>query len=229
MNIVTNEKKIRRNARIAQVSGLLGLVVLGGGMVILFTRPESYALVWGTVLIGFLLSQVGIYYTNRWGRHPRPDEHLTNALKGLGDNYTLYHYTTPTSHLLVGPAGIWVFLPRYQRGKITYEKGRWRQKGGGFLLQYLKVFGQEGIGRPDLEIEAETESIQRYLHKRLPDTEIPPIQAALIFTDERAELEVENAPAPSLTPKKLKEFIRKTAKSTPLSLTRVKEVQAAFE
>jgi hypothetical protein len=50
----------------------------------------------------------------------------------------------------------------------------------------------------------------------------------LLFTDERAELEVEQAPVPALTPKKLKDFIRKTAKTAPLSLNRVKQIQEVF-
>src|SRR4030065_43049 len=76
-------------------------------------------------------------------------------------------------------AAIWVLIPRYQRGTITYEKGRWRQKGGNL---YLKIFAQEGLGRPDLEIGGEVEAVTRYLKKLLPEREFPQIQAALIFT-----------------------------------------------
>ncbi len=226
MNIITNEKLIKRNTRIAQIVGLAGLVAIIASMVLLFTMPEQIGITWGVLLVGFLLSQVGIYFTNRWGRRPRPDEHLTNALKGLGKDYALFHYTTPTPHLLVGPAGLWVLLPHYQRGTITYERGRWRQRGGGFLLNYMKIFGQEGLGRPDLEVEAETESIQRFLRKLMPDAEIPPVQAALVFTNEAANLvNLDEAPVPTLPAKKLKEFIRKTAKTRPLSTVKVKEIQ----
>ncbi len=230
MNIITNEKLIKRNTRIAQVVGLAGLVTIIASMVLLFTMPSQIALTWGLLLVGFLLSQVGIYFTNRWGRRPRPDEHITNALKGLGRDYSLFHFTTPTPHLLVGPAGVWVLMPHYQRGTITYDRGRWRQKGGGFLLSYMKIFGQEGLGRPDLEIDAETESIQRFLKKLLPESELPQVQAALVFTDERTELmDVDEAPAPTLPAKKLKEFIRKTAKNKPLSSLKVKEIQDAVQ
>jgi hypothetical protein len=228
MNIVTNERLIRRNAKIAQFTGLGGMVVLAAGMVVLFTRPESISIVWSTVIIGFILSQVGIYFTNRWGRRPRPDESITGALKGLGDNYTLYHYTTPTPHLLIGPAGIWVLLPRYQRGTITYQNGKWRQKSSGFVHGYLRLFGQEGIGRPDLEASAEVDSIKRFLKKNLSEEEIPSIQAALVFTDDRVTLDTDDAPLATLPVKKLKEFIRKTAKGKPIPTTRVKDIQQIF-
>jgi hypothetical protein len=230
MNVITNEPLIRRNARIAQFSGLAGLAVLLGGMFFLFTQPEQFAIIWFMILLGFILSQVGIYFTNRWGRKPRPDERLNQALKGLDHNYTLYHYTSPTSHLLVGPAGIWVLLPRYQRGTITYEKGRWRQKGGGIGLAYMKFFGQEGLGRPDLEINAEVDSVQKFFQKHMPEEEIPPVQAVLVFTNERANLqEVDDAPTPTLQPKKLKEFIRKQVKSKPVSMDKIREAKGLLE
>jgi hypothetical protein len=172
---------------------------------------------------------VGIFFTNRWGRVPRPDQHLNTALKGLDSNYSLYHYRAPTSHLLVGPAGIWVLIPHYQRGTITYENGKYRQKGGGFVLGYLKIFGQEGIGRPELEAEAEKEAIFKFLKKKMPDKEFPPVQAALVFTDERAVLETDGAPTPTMQSKKLKEFIRKKAKTKSLSMDRIREVREALE
>lgn len=230
MKVITNEALVRRNARIAQISGLGGLLVLLGGMYFLFAQPEQFAIIWVMVLLGFILSQVGIYFTNRWGRRPRPDERLNQALKGLDHNYTIYHYTSPTSHLLVGPAGVWVLLPRYQRGTITYDKGRWRQKGGGIGLAYMKFFGQEGIGRPDLEINAEVASVEKFLKQHMPEEDVPPVQAALIFTNEKVNLvEVEDAPTPTLQPKKLKEYIRKQVKAKSVSMEKIRQVKSLLE
>src|SRR4030065_985294 len=106
MEIIINERLVRRNARIGQVSSIVGLLVLAGGMYISFARQEYFGLSLAALLLGFTLSQVGIYFGNRWGRRPRPDEVLSQALKGLDGRYALYHYTTPTPNLLVGPAGI---------------------------------------------------------------------------------------------------------------------------
>jgi hypothetical protein len=231
MNVITNEPLIRRNARIAQFSGLGGLLVLVGGMYFLFAQPDQFAIIWMLVLIGFILSQVGIYFTNRWGRRPRPDERLNQALKGLDHNFTLYHYRAkgPTSHLLVGPAGVFVLLPRYQRGTITYEKNRWRQKGGGVGLAYMKFFGQEALGRPDLEIDAEVGSVQQFFGKHLPEAEVPPVQPLLIFTNDKAELEnVDEAPTPTLQPRKLKEYIRKQVKGKALSADKIRQINAVL-
>lgn len=229
MNVIIDEKLIKRNARIGQVLTIISLATLGAGMFITFQKPELLGISIAALLIGFLLSQIGIYYTNRWGRSPRPDEQISLALKGLDKRYALYHYQTPASHVLVGPAGIWVLLPKHQRGTITYRKNRWRQSGGGFLQNYLKIFAQEGIGRPDLEIESEIEGLKKLLRKILPEeTEVPDIQAALVFSNPEVEIQVEDAPAPTLTAKKLKEFMRTTAKQKPISIEIVQQIQKAI-
>jgi hypothetical protein len=222
MEVITNDRLVRRNARIGQISSLVALAILAGGMVLSFTKPEYFNLSMLALLVGFVLSQIGIYFGNRWGRRPRPDEQINQALKGLDGRYTLYNYTTPTAHLLVGPAGVWVLIPGNQRGTITFEKGRWRQKGGNW---YLKLFAQEGLGRPDLEIVNAVESVTKYLKKMLPEEEMPAIRAALVFTQEKVEINAEGATTPTLYAKKLKDFIRKAAKSKPLPLEKVKRIQ----
>lgn len=226
MKVIIDEKLIKRNARIGQVLTVVSLVTLGAGMFITFQRPELIGVSVAALLVGFLLSQIGIYFTNRWGRHPRPDEQITLALKGLDKRYALYHYQTPASHLLVGPAGVWVLIPKHQRGTITYQKNRWKQSGGGFIQNYLKIFAQEGIGRPDLEIESETEGVQKYLKKALPEgTELPTIQAALVFSNPDVNLQADEAPAPTLPTKKLKDFMRNTAKEKPISADMISLIQ----
>lgn len=225
MEIYTNEKLIKRNARIGQITSFGGLAVLAGGLIISFTRPEMFSISLVALLVGFGLSQIGIYFGNRWGRRPRPDEVLDTALKGMDGRYSLYHYRTPTAHLLVGPAGVWVLMPRHQGGTITYDetKKRWRQQGGSL---YLKIFAQESLGRPELEIGAELGAIEKYLGEHLDEKRIPEVSAALVMTNENCVVDADNAPAPTLEAKKLKDFLRKTAKNKPISLDLVKEIQA---
>jgi hypothetical protein len=161
MKSVTNLKKVQRNAKIGQYTSLGALVVLGLGLFITFKYPTKFEYSLAALLAGFLMSQVGIHYTNRWGHNPRPDEIVDKSLKGMGREFTVYHYVTPVSHLLVGPAGIWTIMPNFQGGLIAYEKNRWKAKGGGFLQSYMRMFGQENLGRPDLESEAEIDSAKR--------------------------------------------------------------------
>jgi hypothetical protein len=226
MKIYTNEKLINRNRRIGQITTVASLAVLGLGLFLSFqgsTQLITYSFL--ALIFGFILSQVGIYMGNRFGRRPRLDEKLDAALKGLDDKYSLLHYVTPVSHLLLGPAGIWVLLPYPQGGTITYQKNRWRQKGGNF---YLKIFAQEGLGRPDLEVSTNTTDLQRYLEKSSPDTEFPPIQSVLVFTNEKVAIDVEETPTPTLPIKKLKDFLRKASKETPASMDKITQVLRLF-
>jgi hypothetical protein len=231
MNILTNLSLIKRNTRIAQASMIGGLLILAGGMALSFTNyyQKFFYLSVLSLVLGFILSQVGIYFTNHYARRPRPDEQLNAALKGLDGRYTLYHYLTPVPHLLIGPAGIWVLLPRVQKGKITFERGRWKQKGGNM---YLKLFAQENLGRPDVDAAAEIDKVTQFFSKQeLPEGVTPQVNAALVFTHPQVSIEIaEDADMPALavTADKLKEALRKSAKSKPINATTLQQVTALF-
>ena len=211
MKIASNTKLITRNNKIGRYTTFASLAILGIGLYISFTAPEAFSWSLGALVIGFLLSQVGLTYSSKFGKSPRPDESLTQALKGLEDKFTLYHYESPTNHLLVGPAGVWVLLPYFQAGTIRYNaaKNRWTQKGGNF---FLKAFGQENLGRPDTEIQYGINETRKFLEKQLPGTELPEIRAALLFFNEKTELAVEGTPYPAIKADKAKEFFRKRVK-----------------
>ncbi len=229
MKTVTDIKKIQRNAKIGKYANTGALIVLGIGLYVSFSRPDQFALSAGALLIGFFLSQLGMYYGNRWGRTPRPDEVIDKSMKGLGREYTIYHYVTPVSHLILGPAGIWVILPYLISGTVVYEKKRWKVKGGGFAQSYLRLFGQENIGRPDLEASSEVESLTRYFKRVLPPTtEMPPIRSALFFAHPKVELHVEESPLPVLTPKNLKDFMREAGRPKPIGDLTLETIRQAL-
>jgi len=229
MKIIRNEKLIERNSKIGQYTSLGALVVLFGGMYISFTKPELFTWSIVALLVGFILTQIGMYFGNRWGRRPRPDEQLDAALKGIPGEYTLYHYSSPVSHLLSGPAGVWVLLPYQQKGKVVYEKNRWKSSGGGFLQAYMRIFGQEGLGRPDVEAGSEVSTLDTFFKKALPEGEIvPPINVALTFLDPNIEIEAADAPLPAMQAKKLKDYLRKFAKENPFPQIELEKVRAAL-
>jgi hypothetical protein len=218
MRIITNEGLIKRYARLGTIASFGGLLILVVGMVMSFREDGNFSLSLGLLLFGFMLSQVGIYLGNRYARLPRPDQAMNKALKGLERRYSIYHFVAPSAHLLVGPAGIWVVLPKPQRGHITFDKGRWRQRGG-LGLAYMRIFAQESIGRPDLEIGAELEGMHKFLKKEIPDVEFPAPQAVLLFTNEKTEVDAPAAPVATLKLDALKEFIRQQQKTGKHKLT----------
>jgi len=212
MKIVANSKKINRYRKIGNYSTIASLVILVGGFALSF-NGDNLNLSFGALLVGLLLSQVGMYFTNRWGRMPHPDERITAGLKGLDDKYTLYNFTSPVQHLLVGPQGIWVLVPMYQAGRITFDGKKYRQGGVG---TFNRLFGQESLGRPDMEAVSYAEDIKRYLKKNLPGQDMPEVRPVLVFTNPKASVDAPDAPYITLEVDKLKDAVRRRAKEAPV-------------
>lgn len=228
MRIIKDEALIKRNGRIGQWTSLGALAVLGVGMYLSFQRPDLFAYSIGALLLGFTMTQVGMYFSNRFGRSPRPDEKLDAGLKGLPGDATLYHYAAPSSHLLVGPMGIWVLLPYHQRGVVSYARNRWRIRGGGFMQTYMTIFGQEGLGRPDAEALTQIQAVKKHLAKCMDEGSMPAIQAVLVFTHDQVDIQAESAPLPAVNLKKLKDFIRQRAKDNTLPSLTLQQVKACL-
>ena len=120
-----------------------------------------------------------------------------------------------------------MLLPFPNKGKVIYNdsKKRWEKLGGNL---YMRFFAQDNIGRPDKEIEKSMRSLRKEL-ERVPELEVPEIKAALVFTEENAEVEANDAPYPTIHALQLKKLIRKEAKgSESLPIPTVKTLQDHF-
>lgn len=226
MKIVSNDKLIKRNGRIGNITSLLSIAVLGVGMFFSFKDQDGSLLpyTFGSLIVGFLMFQVGNYYMTKWGKSPRPDERLSTALKGLDDKYTLYHYMTPVSHLLVGPAGVTCLIPLHQAGTISYDsnRNRWKQSGGNF---FMKTFGGESLGRPENEARYSVEDATKFISQN--EIRLTPFvpEALLVFTNEKATIIADESPIAAVQAARLKEYLRKKVKEKPMSLDMIKEVE----
>jgi len=229
MKIIKNEKLIERNGKIGQWTSLAALGVLGLGMYISFAKPQFFTYSIICLVIGFIMTQIGMYMGSRWGRSPRPDEQLDTGLKGLQNEFNMYHYSSPVSHLLVGPSGVWVLLPYHQRGTISFEKNRWKMKGGGFLQGYMRIFGQDNLGRPELDAENEVLTLQKFFAKKLNGSDIPEIKPILIFTADDVELDAGDSPITAMKLKQLKEFMRQGGKNRTLSSEVIETLTGVLE
>ena len=229
MRIIKNEKLIERNSKIGQWVSLAALVVLGLGMYISFSKPELFTYSIICLVVGFIMTQVGMYMGSRWGKSPRPDEKFDAGLKGLHSEFNMYHFSSPVSHLLIGPSGVWVLLPYHQRGSITFEKNRWKMKGGGFLQTYMRIFGQENLGRPELDAENEVKALQKFFAKKLDESSIPEIKPILVFTTDEVELDAGESPIAAMKLKQLKEFMRQGGKNRALTNDQIKKLTDVLE
>ncbi len=230
MKIYQDEKLIKRNKTIGNVLSFASIAILGTGMFLSFSEKASEYLpyTFAALILGFMVFQVGNFYMLKWGKNPRPDEQLSQALKGLDSNYSLYHYKTNIPHLLVGPAGVFALLPYNQTGIIEYNeaRNRWRQKGGNF---FLKTFGGESLGRPDLDSKYTKNDFQK-LFKKLDISAgdyLP--QAILVFTNPKAVVEAESSPVAALPSDKVKEHIRKQVKTTTAPPELIAQIKAKLD
>lgn len=229
MQVIINEKMIKRNAKIGSYTSLAALVILGIGLYISFVYPEFATWSFVALIAGFVLSQIGIYFGNRWGRHPRQDERLTAALKGLTKEYSLYHFMSPVNHLLVGPTGIFILEPYYQKGEIVFDKGKYKQKGGGLLYAYLKVFAQEGIGKPELEIKADLDQMKRFTEANgFSAEDFEKIKVILAFSNKDANLVANDSPHMMIATDALKTTMRNLEKTEKADLNLISKFKAAL-
>jgi hypothetical protein len=218
MKIVSNDKLIKRNTRIGNITSIGSVAILGIGMYFSFQDKDGkyLPLTFASLIVGFLLFQIGNYYMNRFGKPPRPDQKLSTALKGMDDKYTLYHFTTNIPHLLVGPSGIFCLLPYNQPGTISYNttKNRWKQTGGNF---FLKTFGGDSLGRPDLDSNYAVADITKFFEKKGISLGNAIPEPVLVFVNDKATVNSEGFNGGAVTADKLKDFIRKRAKTSPLA------------
>jgi len=231
MKLVINEKLINRNKIIGQATTFGSLAVLLIGLVLAFSKNDTNKMILSYIalVVGFILSQVGIYYTNRYGRTPRLDEIISANFEKLSNEYTFYVYTSPIPLLLIGPAAIWIPMPVTATGKISYIKGRWRQQGTGFLM---KAFGQEGLGKPVVDAEDYKKTLSKHLFAKLgSEFQLPEMKPILVLMMKNAEIgEVEDAPIPMVKADKLRRYIRHYDRhvTSPLSIEIIDSINNAL-
>jgi hypothetical protein len=213
MKIVSNENLIERNKKIGNYLSIGSIIILGVGMYLSF-QDNMIQYSYLALIFGFATSQFGISLGNKFGRAPRPFEAIGDNLKGLAETFTLFNYYGPAAHLLIGPAGIWVVSPFPQKGNISYVNNRWQQKGANW---YMKMFAQEGLGKPDKEAVVAAEEVVKYLNKNDLADLTPYVYPVVVFTNDKAVVAAQEAPVPSVHVSKLKDMMRREAKKNNLS------------
>ena len=225
MKVITNEKLVKRQATLGKWASLLGMGALLAGLVVSYRWPDQLVVSFGCLIVGFMLASVGTYNMNRWVREPRADQALDKALKGFDNTHSLYHYTLLAAHVLLAPAGLFVFTVKDHHGEIRCEGEKWRQKFNWRRL--LLFFGQEGLGNPTREVRGEMGRLQRFLDEKLPEADVP-IEGLIVFTNPRARLELIDPAVPVVSSNKLKTFLRQLKKKR-ISAEQRRELAEIFE
>ena len=220
MKILTNHKYISSRRRLGSIFSFLGIGVLVAGFILTFTTDEGSQLSYLALFslpLGWILSQVGLYFANRLIKRPIVHEAINEGLRKLGkyghDSH-LYHYVFPVSHLVLTPNGIMALIAKYQTGKVTAEGVQWRQKIGIFQ----RLFGQQVLGNPALEAENAVKQIAKWISHNVPELaekELP-IGAVIVFTANDVELDVSGSDIPAVHHTKLKGFWKQRHQDTPM-------------
>lgn len=209
MKLVVNEPLIKQRKSLAQVFTFASLAVLGIGLFFAFQKDITkmyYSYI--ALIVGFVLSQIGMYFTTRFGRSPRFDEVITTALEKLRQDYSFYVYNSPTSMMLVGPCRIWLPMPLTATGEVSYVDGKWKQKGGNALMKFM---GQEGIGKPERDFTTEEQNLRSFMaYKGIPTDQQPEIKPVLISMMKTTKVgDVSSSPIPVIDLEELKRYIRR--------------------
>lgn len=229
MRIIDNDPLYNRNARLGFFANVLGTVLVVIAAYVLFAQQQpSIGLYLALLLGGIIFLQVGLYF-GRWSR--RPDLALNQALKGFDNSYTIYHHHAGIPHLLVGPSGLWLLIPRFTPGHISYnkEKQTWRSAGGNLFTRFYRWLTQERVGRPHLEAMYIAADLDRYLQLKWEGKGALHVQAVIVFLDENVEVDAGDSPVPATTLKNLKKTLLSGEKAGELSKDRVQKLNAALQ
>lgn len=225
MRVTTNPKLIRRRGRLGMTASLAGIAVLAAGMFASLRQQYMWVSLVALIL-GFVLAQVGSYHLRRWSRSPRPDQVLEAGLKGFDDRYHFYSWTLPAPFVLLGPQGIYNIVTKDQTGKITVTGSRWSTKAT--LARLLLLFGQEGLGNPSAEAQAQAVKLGDWIKAQRPNVAAT-VQPMVVFIDERAELQINEPSVPVLDTKGIKKWLRGGGKGETLKPADLKVLEALFD
>lgn len=208
MKVIIDRAALEKRASRAHAASLGGLLLLLGSVAVSLFRPDLATLTSIMIVLGFAISVVGIYSANRWVKKPRPEDTLDQALKGLGNNYRLYHYLQGIDHLLLTPFGLTVLETINLEGEFRYDGKRWRQRitAG----RAMRFFVEEKLGNP----VNRARQMGAALAQRLSMGKEVPIDAMVVFTHPRAQVSAKSPPIPVCQPKDLRRKV--TQKRDPL-------------
>jgi hypothetical protein len=211
LKVRTNQALIESRQRLGRWAAFSGLLVLIAGLVISFRwqTPLMVAVTYATLIVGMILSSIGIYLADKWVQPPRADQALARAMKGFDDRHTLYNYVLPVDHVLASPYGLIVFTVKRHGDKVRYVDGRWKHEQS--IFKKMQSLSRERLGDPVKQVTWEVERMAEWLDQHLPDTDIP-VHGAIVFTNPVVELDADGVPADVLHVKKLKSYVRRADK-----------------
>ena len=231
MTIIRNHNYIETRRKVGTGASFVGLGILIGGMILTFLNgndPRYITISLFCLPLGWLFSQVGLYFANRFVRTPRLDQQIDEGL-GKAKGARLYHYVFPVPHVILSRAGIITIVSKYQSGDITVDGYNWKQTNIGI---FRRMFGQENLGNPSLEAEYQLKQVAKFISQNVPELaeQELPIGAVIVFTTkDGGNLDLHKSDIPALHYTKLKGFWKQRSQEENLSPETYDLLLKAFE
>jgi hypothetical protein len=203
--VLTHTALADRRRRQALALSLSGTAVLVVGLVLNFQATYGPALV--MLLIGGVLSWLGVGLSDRWVSLPRADRALADGLRErTGRVHRLYNWVLPADHVLSGPWGLTVFAIYNQDGPVSIQGAKWRDRRP--LWQRLFRFGRRPLRHPGALLALDTAALREALVAADPALAAVPIDGIAVFTSPAVSLQIDQADLTVLRAAELGEWVR---------------------
>ena len=215
MHVIVNQKLISSRVKIASAAHLAALGVFAVGLFVSWSNPEptmeQMVGAYAAIIVGLILYNAGQFFLRRFGPRFRADGIIARTLKGLDRRYTLLAFpsTKLPDTILVGPAGIQVIVARPHDGAITCRANQWHRDPGKGLKRLSGMFGGSPFGNPSEDASKGIARVRQRLDQRgIPESQQPPVDGIIVFTNPAAKLRIDGCSYPVTTLKGLRNNVR---------------------
>lgn len=210
MRVVRDVGYVKKRKRIATLTSVLGVALLGSAFWLSFNAGQdarAVLLAYVPLLAGTIVFHLGMQQVAQWNRSPRHDTVLDQLLRGLGEKYALVHFAPAgkrvVQHVLVHPGGVLALVVRDLPGTVTYRDGKWGRARAGFG----RLFGLSGpqLGDPTGDANADVAALHDLLAQHRLEAEV---DAVIVFVNPLVELDVEEPEFPVVNAAGLDPYVR---------------------
>jgi hypothetical protein len=217
MKIVIHSALASRRRRQATLISFAGIGVLLVGLYFNFQRGGQLMILYAylALILGSLLSFLGVSLADQWVRPPRAEDALGEAMKGAGPAYALYHWALPADHVLLAPWGLVLFRVFNIEGAVAVRGDKWRDTRP--LIRKVFSLGRQPVRNPERILGIEAAQLRAALVAHDPELADVPMQPVGLFTSPRVDLTVVDATPPALTGDGLRDWLRTEGRRASLA------------
>lgn len=228
MKILVNSVLASKRRRQATLLSVVGIAILLLGLYFNFSSgPQRILYAYFALLVGSVLSWIGVSMADQWVRPPRADEALSEVMKGAGAAYALYHWVLPAEHVLLTPAGLILFRVFNIEGEVSVRGSKWRDARP--LMRKLLSLGRQPVRNPERLLADQAAALRTALVARDPSLADVPMQPVGVFTHRRVELSLAEPQPAAMRADALREWLRADGKGPGLPPATRRALEAALD